>query len=201
MVDVMLRKLVGNKTEKILGQIETLLPKNRIVPNILTFIGLGINIIGAYCYYRGYIFLGGITILFAGIFDILDGIVARARNLDSKIGAFIDSVVDRYSDFIILGGILTFFVLRGDNDSALLVLLVLSGSFLTSYIRAKSELIISKCDTGLIQRPERIIILALGSLLNYLNEALWFLAVSTHLTAFYRIYYTWKRYKSSGKSI
>jgi len=191
----MLRKIVGDKIEYIFSCFEPFLPKNKIIPNILTFTGLGINFIGAYLYFEGYMRIAGIVILFAGLFDILDGAVARARNLATKIGAFTDSVVDRYSDFVIFGGILAYFIRRGNLTYSMVLLFIISGAFLISYVRAKAELIIPKCDVGFMERPERIIVLALGSIFDILGPALWFLAIFTHLTAFYRIYYTIKVYK------
>lgn len=195
----MLRKIVGDKIEYIFSSFEPFLPKNKIIPNILTFTGLGINLIGAYLYFEGYMRIAGIVILFAGLFDILDGAVARARNLATEIGAFTDSVVDRYSDFVIFGGVLAYFVRKGSLKYSILLLFIMSGTFLISYIRAKAELIISKCDVGFMERPERIIVLALGSIFDILGPALWFLAISTHITAFYRIYYTIQAYKKKNK--
>ena len=191
----MLRKIVGDRIEHIFSFLEPLLPDNKIIPNILTFTGLGINLIGAFLFFEGYMKIAGFVILFAGLFDILDGAVARVRNLATEIGAFTDSVVDRYSDFVIFGGVLAYFIRKGNLAYSIVVLFVISGAFLISYIRAKAELIIPKCDVGFMERPERIIVLALGSIFDVLGPALCFLAIFTHLTAFYRIYYTIKRYK------
>ena len=191
----MLRKIIGTKIEFLFSSLEPFLPSSKIVPNILTFTGLGINLIGAFLFFEGYMRIAGIVILFAGLFDILDGAVARARNLATKIGAFTDSVVDRYSDFVIFGGILIYFIRRGNLTYSIVLLFIISGAFLISYVRAKAELIIPKCDVGFMERPERIIVLALGSIFDILGPALWFLAIFTHLTAFYRIYYTIKVYK------
>ncbi len=191
----MLRRFIGDKVERLFTTIEPLLPDNKIVPDILTFTGLAINLVGAFLFYEGYMKSAGIVILFAGVFDILDGAVARARNLATEIGAFTDSVVDRYSDFVIFGGVLAHFIKKGSITYSILLLFVISGAFLISYIRAKAELIIPKCDVGFMERPERIIVLSLGAIFDMLKPAIWFLAISTHLTAFYRIYYTIRVYK------
>lgn len=191
----MLRKVIGNRIEDLFSHLEPFLPDDKLIPNILTFTGLGINLIGAFLFFEGHMRAAGIVILFAGLFDILDGAVARARNLATKIGAFTDSVVDRYSDFVIFGGILAYFIRRGNLTYSIILLFIISGAFLISYIRAKAELIIPKCDVGFMERPERIITLALGSIFNMLEPALWFLAIFTHATAFHRIYYTIKVYK------
>jgi len=193
----MLRKFIGNKIEQLFSLLEPLIPDNKIIPNVLTFTGLGINLIGALLFFEGHMKSAAVVILFAGLFDILDGAVARARNLATEIGAFTDSVVDRYSDFVIFGGVLAYFIKKGNITYSILLLFVISGAFLISYIRAKAELIIPKCDVGFMERPERIIVLALGAMFDMLEFAIWFLAISTHLTAFYRIYYTIKVYKNS----
>ncbi len=192
----MLRKIVGNNCEKVLVGVASSLHRHKITPNILTVTGLIINILGAYAYYQGSIVIGGTVILLAGLFDMLDGAVARAGEKVSKIGAFTDSVVDRYSDFIILGGVLAYFARNGDFAYTILVLVTVYGTFLVSYTRARAELVIPKCDVGLMERPERIIVLASGSIFNFLNIALWLLAILTHLTAFHRIYYTYKVQKT-----
>ncbi len=196
----MIRRFVEDKIEKLFSLIEPLIPENKIIPNILTFTGLFINLIGAFLFYEGYMKAAGIVILFAGVFDILDGAVARARNLATEIGAFTDSVVDRYSDFVIFGGVLTYFIRKGDIKYSILLLFVISGAFLISYIRAKAEHIISRCDVGFMERPERIIILSLAAIFDMLKPAIWFLAIFTHLTALYRIYYTIKVYKRDNQS-
>ena len=193
----MLRKIIGDRIEDLFSSLEPFIPANKIIPNILTFTGLGINLIGAFLFFKGYMRAAGIIILFAGLFDILDGAVARARNMATEIGAFTDSVVDRYSDFVIFGGLLAYFIKRGSLSYSILLLFIMSGAFLISYVRAKAELIIPKCDVGFMERPERIIVLALGAIFNMLEPALWFLAIFTHLTAFYRIYYTIKVYKKN----
>ncbi len=127
---------------------------------------------------------------------MLDGAVARAGENVSKIGSFFDSVIDRYSDFLIFGGVLAYFAKNGEPGMTMLVLVILCGAFMVSYVRARAELIVPKCDVGLLERPERIVILAAGSIFNFLEVALWILAVFTHLTAIFRIYYT---YRSSQK--
>lgn len=186
----MLRKIIGNHVEKILSGVAAALHRRGITPNSLTVTGLIINGIGAYIYYLGLLKTAGVVILFAGLFDMLDGAVARAGNNQSKTGGFVDSVVDRYSDFLIFGGVLALFARTGDLGGVALALAILCGAFMVSYVRARAELVIPNCDVGLLERPERIIILAAGSIFNFFDAALWILAVFTHFTACYRIYYT-----------
>ena len=189
----MLRKIVGNHIEAILSGIASILHRRGITPNTLTVTGLILNGIAAFIYYRGLLKFAGALILFAGLFDMLDGAVARAGKNDSKTGGFVDSVVDRYSDFLIFGGVLALFAKTGDFGRVILVLAILCGAFMVSYVRARAELVIPKCDVGLLERPERIIILAAGSIFNFFDVALWILAVFTHITACYRVFYTFRQ--------
>jgi phosphatidylglycerophosphate synthase len=113
------------------------------------------------------------------------------------MGAFVDAVIDRYSDFFVFGGILIYFANKGDLLYTLVLFAIISGSFLVSYIRARAELVIEKCNVGLMERAERIVILAAGSFFNFLNLALWILAIGTHLTALHRIWHTIKNQKQA----
>ena len=189
----MLRKIIGHHVESTLSGIASALHRRNISPNSLTITGLILNGLASYTYYQGLIRSAGALILFAGLFDMLDGAVARAGNKPSKTGGFIDSVVDRYSDFLIFGGLLAHFAAAGNFGRVILVLVILCGAFMVSYVRARAELVIAKCDVGLLERAERIIILAAGSLFGLLDAALWILAVFTHATAFYRIFFTLRR--------
>ena len=193
----MLRKHVGKYVESAIAGIASSLNRTGITPNMLTFTGLAINGLAAYLYYKGFFIIGGIVILFAGLFDMLDGAVARAGNTVSKIGGFFDSVTDRYSDFLIFGSVLAHFAGNSELGLTILVLVILCGTFMVSYVRARAELVIPKCDVGLLERPERIVLLAAGSIFGFLEAALWILAIFTHLTAGYRIFYT---HRQAGKS-
>jgi len=193
----MIRRFIGKPTESALASFAEALDRRNITPNTLTLLGLLVSFAAAWVYYAGYVFAGGLIVLFAGFFDMLDGAVARAGGRASGIGAFLDSVVDRYADFVVFGGILLRYAATGDVQGTLVVLAILLGSLQVSYVRARAELVIPKCDVGLMERPERIILLAAGSLFGFLEIALWALAILTHLTALYRIYYTFKKNRAT----
>jgi CDP-diacylglycerol--glycerol-3-phosphate 3-phosphatidyltransferase len=192
----MLRKILGNSIKPGLTQLASFLYDHNIKPTALTVTGLVINGAGAYCYFRGWFLVAGFIILFAGLFDMLDGELARFGGNTSKIGAFTDAVVDRYSDLIILGGVLTYYAKAGDFANTVLVLTIIGGAFLVSYVRARAELVIDKCDVGMMERPERIILLAIGSIFGFLLVSLWLLAFLTHMTALYRIFHTYRTGRS-----
>jgi len=193
----MLRDRVENRIEPPLKALAQAIARRNISPTLLTLTGLGINAAAAFLYFAGVIGIAGFVILFAGLFDMLDGAVARASGKASGFGGFTDSVVDRYSDFLMFGAVLAYFARQGDLLMTLISAATLCGAFLVSYVRARAELVIPKCAVGLMERPERIIVLAAGSLFGFLNAAVWVLCVTTHLTALHRIVFTRKAVKAS----
>jgi CDP-diacylglycerol---glycerol-3-phosphate 3-phosphatidyltransferase len=173
-------------------------------PNHLTFAGLLINIAAAILFGYGEFFYGGLVLLFANIFDILDGRVARYTGRVTMFGAFFDSVMDRYSDIIVLLGIMIFYARDTIHHSTLYVALTgigLVGSVLVSYTRARAENLIPRCKVGFLERPERVVLLVIGSLteigpqhflLHKMRAVIWILAVLSHWTVIHRVYHTWK---------
>ncbi|MDD5085284.1 MAG: CDP-alcohol phosphatidyltransferase family protein [Candidatus Omnitrophica bacterium] len=183
----MLRGFVYPRIKGILTAISKKAANLGIRPNHLTFGGLGLSFVAAAIYASGHFFFGGIFTLAAGACDMLDGALARLEAKTSSFGAFLDSTIDRYSDFILFSGILIHYGIRGRVGIQVLILVVMLGSLLTSYTKARSESLVTPCDVGMIERPERIIILAAGSLFGLLIPALWFLAIASHLTVIQRI--------------
>jgi len=186
----MLRNIVEKRIEPPLKALAHALDRHNISPNILTITGLAVNGIAAWFYIAGFVAAGGATIVLAGFFDMLDGAVARASGKASRFGGFVDSVVDRYSDFLIFGGVLAHFAREQDLLMTLVAAATLYGALMVSYVRARAELVIPKCAVGLMERPERIIVLAAGSIFGFLHAAVWFLAITTHITALHRIMFT-----------
>lgn len=150
------------------------LSKIGVTPNTITVIGFLLNVVVAAIFIEGaneyptdlrYVGWGGAMILFAGLFDMIDGRLARVTNQSSKFGAFFDSVVDRYSELVMFLGICYFLVARGYFLSALFAFLALIGSIMVSYIRARAEGLGIECSDGLMQRPERILLIGISALL------------------------------------
>jgi len=145
-----------------------------ITPNFITATGLVLNIVACSVFIYGainsergdfsYVGWGGAIILFAGLFDMMDGQVARIGKMSSKYGALFDSVLDRYSELIVLFGICYYLILQGYFFSSLFGFVALIGSMMVSYIRARAEGLGIECKGGFMQRPERVIIIGLGSL-------------------------------------
>ena len=176
-----------------------------ITPNMLTVIGLLLSGLTAIVIAQGFIVLGGWLVLFAGIFDMFDGAMARVRNAATTFGAFLDSTLDRYSEGIILFGLL-YYALRhpGLQDSLwpmrdeqtwmiAFIYIALLGSLMVSYTKARAEGLGLECKTGLLARPERVILLAIG--LIFTETGIWavaLLAVFSNVTAVERILSIWR---------
>jgi CDP-diacylglycerol--glycerol-3-phosphate 3-phosphatidyltransferase len=174
----------------------------RISPNVLTFIGLLINIIAAMLF--GYasgenqqrMFLyAGLVIIGAGIFDMVDGRVARATGQVTHFGAFFDSVVDRYSDVALFFGLLVYYA-RADRFFYVgLVAFVMTSSLMVSYTRARAESLIPTCKVGFMERPERIVLVIIGALFNRMAPVLWVIAALSTITVIHRIMFAYQQTK------
>ena len=159
---------------KIINPVVKGLIKMGVTPNVITTTGLVLNIVAAALFiYAGYLAreesffyvgLGGGVVLFAGLFDMLDGRVARMGNKVSRFGAFYDSVLDRYSELFTLFGLFFFLVLQGYVAWAIVAFVALIGSIMGSYVRARAEGLGLECKVGLMQRPERVVLTSLGAL-------------------------------------
>ncbi|NDV60275.1 CDP-alcohol phosphatidyltransferase family protein [Bacteroides sp. 519] len=146
-----------------------------ITPNFITTTGLVLNIVAAAVFmvggYHGergdfsYVGWGGFIILFAGLFDMIDGRLARVGNMSSTYGALYDSVLDRYSELITLFGICYYLILQGYFLSSMFAFVALIGSMMVSYVRARAEGLGIECKVGFMQRPERVILTGAGAML------------------------------------
>jgi CDP-diacylglycerol--glycerol-3-phosphate 3-phosphatidyltransferase len=188
----MLSNAIGRGGKYILDKIVSLLTLVKINPNILTFLGVLISLWAAFMFGYGSLLGGGLVIILAGLFDMLDGAVARVSRSETRFGAFYDSVIDRYSDVIILQGLLVYYARHQMLGYVVLVGVVIMGAVLTSYTRARAESLIPSCKVGFMERPERIVLLIIGGLANRMEAVLWILAVLGNWTVISRIYYTWK---------
>jgi len=160
-------------------------------PNHLTVTGFFITIMAAVIIPH-HLVGGGLLIILGGIFDILDGVVARIKGKETDFGAFLDSVLDRFSDAAIFLAIAWRMYLLGNLAGAVLSVVTLTGALLISYTRARAEGLGKKCSTGLMERTERIVLIAFGCLADLLMPILWFLAVLTFYTVMQRIFHVWK---------
>jgi CDP-diacylglycerol--glycerol-3-phosphate 3-phosphatidyltransferase len=164
--------------------------------------GLVINVIAAVFF--GYasgdrqprMFLyAGLVIIGAGIFDMVDGRVARATHQVTTFGAFFDSVIDRYSDIALFFGLLVYYARANHFFYVVLVGIVMTTSVMVSYTRARAESLIPSCKVGFLERPERIVLVIIGALFNRMAAVLWVIAVLSTITVIHRIWFTYQQTK------
>jgi CDP-diacylglycerol--glycerol-3-phosphate 3-phosphatidyltransferase len=171
-----------------------LLGRSGISPNTITVIGLVLTLAVTYALATGHLIIGGILVLITSAFDMLDGALARATNRKSAFGAFFDSTVDRYAEALVLLGLLIFYEQQpGFRWEVPLVYVSIVGSLMVSYTRARAEGLGFDGKAGLLARPERIILLAFGLIVNWLGFALVVLAILTNFTAVQRIFHVWRQ--------
>jgi CDP-diacylglycerol--glycerol-3-phosphate 3-phosphatidyltransferase len=192
---------VGKTCGVVLYKIVDGLALTRISPNALTFIGLLINVVAA-CFFgfasadndQAAMFrYAGLVIIGAGIFDMVDGRVARATNQVTEFGGFFDSVIDRYSDVALFFGLLVYYARANRFFYVVMVAFVMTSSLMVSYTRARSENMIKQCKVGFMERPERIVLVIIGALWNVMAPVLWVLAVLSTITVIHRIRYTYEQ--------
>ena len=162
-------------------------------PNVLTAIGLLINVFAAYLFAYGYFRWAGATVILASIFDLTDGPVARVTERVTPFGGFLDSVVDRYSDLLLLIGLIVYYGRIARFWYVTLVAVAMIGAVMTSYTRARAENLIPKCKVGFLERPERIVLIIIGALADRMAPVLWVITIFSQLTVIHRILYTYQQ--------
>lgn len=207
---MMSAELRGWWVNRIMRPIENICLKMDIHPNTVTMIGFIFNIFVGVLYASGHFLWGGWLLLFAASFDFLDGRIARMTGKVSATGGYLDSILDRYIDMVLFAGLATYY--RG-TFIYYFALGAILGTFMVSYTKAKAESMGIKCDVGLMQRPERIVLLGLGSIFSSILQIaimpFWtppyvppqhlliliiiIMAVLTNMTALHRIHYTWEK--------
>lgn len=188
----MISAILGHELDRPLSWLIKNTVLERVHPTALTLMGLLVNLIAAAAIIAGYWKSAALLILVAGFFDMLDGATARTLRKTSHFGGFIDSVIDRYSDMSLLIALIIFYALQGKIFMVSLCSIASLGTVLIPYTRAKAEALIPECKVGLMERAERILLLAAGTFFNSMEIIMWLMALFTHLTVFHRIYYTWK---------
>ncbi len=174
----------------------------RISPDMLTFIGVLVNVYAAYELAFGRFVSAGVWMVVANIFDYIDGKVARERNIVTRFGAFFDSVMDRFSDITLFIGLIALYnrVGSGKGDYVLATSLAMMFSVMTSYTRARAESLIEKCKVGFMERPERIVLFMLGAFTNRMGAVIWIVLILSIVTVVDRIFFTWRELKA-GRSL
>lgn len=183
----------ADKARSRLGFVGRIVARTGLTPNRLTVIGLALNVAVAAVIASGNLVLGGFLVVAGGLFDVVDGAVARETNRTSRFGQFFDATMDRYSEAVIFGGLLIHFTRTDAGKTAiLLTYATIVGSLLISYTRARAETIGLRGDVGFAQRLERVAILALALAFSRPVWGLWALAILSHVTVVQRIWHVWK---------
>src|SRR5258707_1316395 len=195
---------IGRGGQRIIDAMVRWLAYGHINPNILTIIGVALNVGCGLLFGMGQFFSAGIALIVANLFDMLDGQVARLSGRVTRFGGFLDSSLDRLSDMVVFVGLMVFFARDTTYHSTLNVFLAgagLMGSVMVSYTSARAESLIPKCDVGFLRRPERVVLLIIGALsthpgsqnllANRMPAVLWVLAIGSYWTFAHRMYHTW----------
>src|SRR5438093_4447133 len=178
---------IGTVCGKIIDLIVRWLALSRIHPNVLTFLGLMINTWAAFLLAAGRFQAAALVVIGAGLFDMVDGRVARETNRVTRFGGFFDSVLDRYSDLALLMGLLVYYASISRFFYIVLTAVVMTGSVMVSYTRARAENTIPKGKVGLLERPERVVLIILGALLDRMAPVLWVIVALSTLTVIHRM--------------
>jgi len=188
-------KLIGTACDSVILLIVRGLALARIHPNVLTFLGLVVNAAAAALLASGRFRLAAFVIVVAGLFDMVDGRVARETNQVTPFGGFFDSVLDRYSDLVLLMGLLVYYASIDRFFYVVLTAVVMTGSVMVSYTRARAECTIPSCKVGFMERPERIVLLIIGAVFDRMAPVLWIIALLANLTVVHRLIHTWQQTK------
>lgn len=167
-----------------------------VLPNTMTLVGLVGHTVGAFFLFQGKMLIGGLVILAMAPIDALDGTMARLRGESTQFGAFVDSVVDRYSELIIFLSLIIFYAQQEQWLNSVVVYTAAAGSVLVSYIRSRAESLGYEAKVGILTRMERYIVLVPTLILNVPMVGMWIIAVMANVTAFQRIIYVRRQARS-----
>lgn len=197
----MLTRRIAQPLDWFLNRIVAAIAATGIPPNALTWLSLLSNLWAAVLFARGRFAAAAGLMVVAGFCDIVDGRVARAQGRVTAFGGFLDSIVDRYSDLALFLGLLVYYSQVNRFMDACLVGAGMAGAVMVSYARARAESLIGKHDVGFWDRPERIVLMILGALVNRMPLALWILAIGPNITVIHHIVFTWQRTRLHPESV
>lgn len=179
-------------------RLASLLAATGIPPNAITWSAVIANLWAGIWFASGRFAAAGGVMLLAGLFDLLDGPVARLQNRVSLFGGFLDSILDRYADLILFLGLLVYYVDLNRFRYAVLAGAAMAGAVMVSYAKARAASLVPVSKVGFWERPERLALMILGALTNHMPVALWILAIGPNITVIHRIIHTWKQTKASS---
>src|SRR6202158_5022188 len=186
---------IGWACNKVIRLIVRGLALSKIHPNVLTCLGLLINVGAAVLLASGQFRWAGVVIIGAGLFDMVDGRVARETNRVTRFGGFFDSVLDRYSDLALLMGLLVYYGIINRTFYVVLTAIVMTGSVMVSYNSARAENTIHSSKIGFMERPERVVLFNIGALFDRMAPVLWVIAILSNVTVIHRMVFTFQEAK------
>ncbi len=193
---------IGHRLDPVIASIFRIIFKpEAITPNVLTVGGTLFGFLAAALVFFEHPVLGAVSLLVAGLLDVLDGVLARTTGRVTRFGGFFDSVLDRYTDLGVMGAIMFVYVRHNEFDHALIAFAAVVGTALIPYARARAEAASVSCKTGILERPERTVLLLIGLFVPFtLSYIVIVLAILTHVTVIQRIVHVWKETKASDRN-
>lgn len=182
-------------------RLAAILASTGIHPNFITWSALVANLCAGILFAEGRFPAAGGLVIVAGLCDLLDGPVARLQNRVSLFGGFLDSILDRYADFLLFLGLLVYYVELNRFRYAVLAGAAMAGAVMISYAKARAASLVPESDVGFWDRPERLALILVAALANRMGLALWILAIGPNITVIHRIVYTWKQAKAAGNTL
>jgi CDP-diacylglycerol--glycerol-3-phosphate 3-phosphatidyltransferase len=181
-----IKSAFGHRLDRWIRALLPFLFRRPVNPNLLTVLGTSVSLAAAVAFAAGWFTTAGLLVLTGGLFDLIDGVVARHHGVASRFGAFLDSTLDRLSDMALLLGIAMHFALGGEPRWVLLAGYTLVATVLVSYAQARAEIAVPSFRVGILERAERVLILAAGALSGYVIPALWIIAIGSTVTVVQR---------------
>ena len=177
-----IKSVAGERLDPLIHRLLPFFFGRRIDPDLLTVCGTLVSLVAAAVFVRGHLPLAGVLILVGGFFDLVDGVVARHHGISTRFGAFLDSTLDRLVDMALFTAIGVHFAAVGDPGSVLLAGAALTSSVLVSYAKARAEVVLPRFEVGLLERGERVGLLAAGAIFDLVIPALWIIAIGSTIT-------------------
>jgi CDP-diacylglycerol--glycerol-3-phosphate 3-phosphatidyltransferase len=193
----MLTRAIGRFLSWPIDALAALLSPTGIPPNLITWLALILNLWAGIFFAAGQFATGGGMMILSGLCDLVDGPVARRQNRVSLFGAFLDSILDRYADLILFLGLLVYYARVNRFLYVGLAGAAMAGAVMVSYAKARAESLVPTSEIGFWERPERLVLMILGALVNRMPLVLWILAIGPNITVVHRILHTWKQTKES----
>jgi CDP-diacylglycerol---glycerol-3-phosphate 3-phosphatidyltransferase len=195
----MLTRTIGKYLSWPLDRLAAVIASTGVPPNVITWSALVLNLWAGILFAAGRFAAAGGIMIAAGLCDLLDGPVARRQNRVSLFGGFLDSILDRYADLILFLGVLVYYAHVDRFGNAILAGAAMAGAVMVSYAKARAESLVPATDVGFWDRPERLVLMIVGALVNRMQWVLWILAIGPNITVIHRIYQTWKQTEGSER--